>query len=208
VPVVNLVYQTKVVLVNASLGVSTLPALVALARNQPGHLNYASTGIGSSSHFDTEVLAALTGMRMVHIPYRGSPQTVAALIADEVQVLLASVTAAQPALVSGHVRALAVLSDQRSPLLPRVPTIEEEGLPRVDAQTWIGLLAPAGTPPAIVDNLNATLNRILRNPAVSARLDAQGLEAVGGSPGDFDRVIRADLDKWGKVAHRLGVTRQ
>jgi tripartite-type tricarboxylate transporter receptor subunit TctC len=208
VPVINLAYQTKVVLVNASLGATTLRALVARARSRPGKINYASTGVGSSSHLDTEQLAALTEMNMVHIPYRSSAQTVAALIANDVQVLLASVTAAQPALASGRVRALAVLADRRSPLLPGVPTIEEEGLPRLDVQTWIGFLAPAGTPRPIVESLNLTLNRILRSRSTRAWLGSQGLEPVGGSPMEFDSEIRADFDKWGKVTRSLGIQRQ
>lgn len=208
VPVINLVHQTKVVLVNSALGVATLGELVALVRSRPGQLNFASAGVGSSSHLDTAQLAALTGMELVHIPYRGSAQSVAALIANEVQVLLASVTAAQPALASGRVRALAVMADQRSPLLPDVPTIVEAGLPRLDVQTWIGLLAPAGTPPWIVDHLNHALNRVLRGPDTRAWLEKQGLEPVGGSPAAFDSEIRADLDKWGKLTRRLGIRPQ
>ncbi len=208
VPVINLVHQTKVVLVSPSLGVATLGELVALARSRPGQLNFASTGVGSSSHLDTAQLTALTGMELVHIPYRGSAQTVAALMANEVQVLLASVTAAQPALAAGRVRALAVMADQRSPLLPDVPTMVEAGLPRLDVQTWIGFLAPAGTPPWIVDKLNLALNSILRSPGTRAWLERQGLEPIGGSPEAFDSEIRADLDKWGKVARRLGIRPQ
>jgi tripartite-type tricarboxylate transporter receptor subunit TctC len=208
VPVINLVYQTKVVLVSTSLGATTLRELVALVRSRPGQINYASTGIGTSSHLDTEQLAALTNMSMLHVPYKGSGQTVAALIANEVQVLLASVTAAKGALASGRVRPLAVLSDRRSPLLPDVPTIEEEGLPRLDVQTWIGFLAPAGTPPTIVEQLNLTLNRILDSKSTRAWLDSQGLEPIGGSPKAFDAEIRADLDKWGKVTRGLGIQKQ
>ena len=129
-------------------------------------------------------------------------------MANEVHVLLASVTAAQPALASGRVLALAVLADRRSPLLPGVPTIEEEGLPRLDAQAWIGFLAPAGTPPPIVENLNLTLNRILRSRSTRAWLESQGLEPVGGSPKEFDSEIRADFDKWDKVTRRLGIRKQ
>jgi tripartite-type tricarboxylate transporter receptor subunit TctC len=208
VPVINLVYQTKVVLVNTSLGVTTLRELVALVRSRPGQINYASTGTGTSSHLDTEQLAALTGMNMLHVPYKGSGQTVAALIANEVQVLLASVTAAKAALASGRVRPLAVLADRRSPLMPDVPTIEEEGLPRLDVQTWIGFLAPVGTPATIVDHLNVTLNRILGSKSTREWLEVQGLEAIGGSPKEFDAEIRADLDKWGKVTRGLGIRKQ
>jgi tripartite-type tricarboxylate transporter receptor subunit TctC len=208
VPVVNLVYQTKVVLVSPATGVATLDELIALARRRPGQLNFASTGIGSSSHLDTAQLIALTGIELAHIPYRGSAQAVSALMANEVQVLLASVTAAQPALAGGRARALVVLSDRRSPLLPDVPTIAEAGLPRLDVQTWIGLLAPAGTPRWMVDRLNVALNRILRSPEARAWLERQGLEPIGGSPEAFDMEIRADLDKWGKVARRLDIRPQ
>ncbi len=208
VPVINLVYQTKVVLANASLGVTTLHELVALARTRPGQINYASTGVGSSSHLDTEQLAALTRMSIVHIPYRGSAQAAAALVADEVQVLIASVTAALPAIGSGRVRALAVLAGRRSPLLPGVPTIEEAGLPPLDVQTWIGFLAPAGTPQPIVIDLNTALNRILRRESTRAWLENQGLEPVGGSPAQFESSIRADFDKWGEVTRRLGIRKQ
>jgi tripartite-type tricarboxylate transporter receptor subunit TctC len=208
VPVVNLVYQTKVVLVSSALGVATLDELVALARRRPGQLNYGSTGIGSSSHLDTAQLAALTGIEITHIPYRGSPQTVAALSANEIQVLLASVTAALPAIDAGRARALAVLADRRSPLLPDVPTIVEAGLPTLDVQTWIGVLAPAGTPPPVVAKLNEGLDRALRSRAIRAWLDKQGLEPIGGSPEAFASEIRADFDKWGNVARRLGLRRQ
>jgi len=205
VPVINLVHQTKVVLVSADLGVTTLDELVTLARSRPHQLNFASTGVGSSSHLDTAQLASLTGMNLVHIPYRGSAQTVAALMANEVQVLLASVTAAQPALSGGRARALAVLADRRSPLLPDVPTIVEAGLPGLDVRTWIGVVAPAGTEPRIVDQLNDMLNRVLRSPDMRAWLEKQGLEPVGGSPEALDSEIRADLDKWDNVIRGLGI---
>jgi tripartite-type tricarboxylate transporter receptor subunit TctC len=208
VPVIDLVVQTKVILVSADLGVATLDELVTRARSRPRQLNFASTGVGSSSHLDTVQLASLIGMELVHIPYRGSAQSVAALMTNEVQVLLASVTAAQPALAGGRARALAVLANQRSPLLPDVPTMVEAGLPGLDVQTWIGILAPAGTEPRIVDDLNALLNRVLRSPETRAWLEKQGLEPVGGSPESFDSEIRADLDKWGNVVSRLGIRSQ
>jgi tripartite-type tricarboxylate transporter receptor subunit TctC len=208
VPVINLAYQTKVVLVSSALGVTTLDELVTLARRRPGQLNYASVGVGSSSHLDTEQLAALTGIKLVHIPYRGSAQNIAALIANEVQVLLASVTAALPALAGGRARALAVIADRRSPLLPEVPTLFEAGLPRLDVQTWIGFVAPAGTPAPIVDKLNLALNRILRSADMQAWLQKQGLDPIGGSPAAFGSEMRADFDKWGKVIRDLGIRPQ
>jgi tripartite-type tricarboxylate transporter receptor subunit TctC len=208
VPIINLAYQTKVVLASSALGVATLAELVALARSRPGQLNYGSTGVGSSSHLDTEQLAALTGIELVHVPYRGSPQTIAAISANEVQVLLASVTAAQPAIASGRARALAVMADRRTPLLPDVPTFAETGLPHLDVQTWIGFLAPAGTPPRIVADLNQALNRMLRSPDVRAWMEKQGLEPIGGSPAAFGSEMRADFDKWGRTVRGLGIRPQ
>jgi tripartite-type tricarboxylate transporter receptor subunit TctC len=208
VPVINLVYQTKAVLVSSALGVATMGELIALARSRPGQLNYASGGVGSASHLDTEQLAALTGIELVRIPYRGSAQSIAAVSANEVQVLLSSVTAAQPALATGRARALAVLADRRSPLLPNVPTFVEAGLPRLDVQTWIGFLAPAGTPPSIVESLNRALNALLRSPDIRTWLEQQGLEPIGGSPEAFGSEIRADFEKWGKTTHRLGIRPQ
>lgn len=207
-PVVNLVYQTKVVLVSNALGITTLAELAALARKQPGRLNYASAGLGSASHLDTEQLAAVMGIELVHIPYRGSTQTIAALIANEVQVLLASVSAAQAAVLAGRVRALAIVANHRSPTMPTVPTIVEAGLPPLDVQTWIGFLAPTGTPTAIVEQLNLTMNRILRSADVRGWMDKQGVESVGGTRLAFDAEIRADYEKWGKVARRLGIRAQ
>jgi tripartite-type tricarboxylate transporter receptor subunit TctC len=207
-PVVNLAYQTKVVLASSALEITTLGELVAFARKRPGQLNYASAGMGSSSHLDTEQLMALTGIELVHIPYRGSTQTVAALIANEVQVLLASVGAAQAAIRAGRVRALAVMADKRSSLLPDVPTIQEAGLPRLDVQTWIGFVVPAGTSPAIVERLNSTLNRILGDADIRRWMEQQGLEPIGGTSAAFDAEIRSDFEKWGQVTRRLRIRPQ
>ena len=205
VPVVNLAWQTKVVLVSGALPVATLDELVAYARQRPGTLNYASTGVGSSSHLDTELLAAATGIELHHVPYRGSGQTVAAISTNEVQVLIASVTAAQGAVESGRARPLAVLSDRRSPLMPAVPTIAEAGIPSLDVRTWLGLIAPAGTPWAIVDELDRLVGRMLAAPAVRSWFDAQGLELAAGTPTSFEALIRADVAKWGDVARSLGI---
>ena len=203
--VANLAWQTKVVLVSAAVPVATLGELVAYARKRPGQLNYASTGVGSSSHLDTELLAAATGIALHHVPYRGSGQTVTAVSVDEVQVLIASVTAALPAIEIGRVRPLAVLSGVRSPLLPSVPTIAEAGVAGLDVRTWLGLVAPAGTPWAIVDELDRRIDRLLESAAVRAWFEAQGLEIATGTPTSFEALIRADVAKWGELARRLGI---
>jgi tripartite-type tricarboxylate transporter receptor subunit TctC len=205
-PVINLAWQTKVALASAAVPATTLEGFVAYARARPGKLNYASTGLGSSSHLDAELLCAATGMKLVHIPYRGSGQTVAALTANEVQLLLASVTAAQGAVEMGYVRALAVFSPRRSPVMPRVPTIAEAGVPALDLRTWLGIVAPADTPSTIVAALNDAVSVLLQDPSMRQWLDAQGLEPIGGSPAAFVAAIRADVARWGEVVRRIGVT--
>ena len=201
--VINLAWQTKVVLASDAVPVSTLSEFVAFARQRPGRLNYASTGIGSSSHVDTELLAAAAGIRLVHVPYRGSGQTVAALTSDEVQLLLASVTAAHGAIQQRQVRALAVLSERRSPLLPGVPTIAEAGIVAPDLRTWLGVVAPVGTPSRIVQSLNAMFGRSMTDPTVRNWLEQQGLEPIGGTPAAFDATIRTDVVRWGGVVRRI-----
>jgi len=204
-PIVNVAWQTKVALSNPSVPATTLREFVAYARAHPGRLNYASTGVGSSSHLDAELFAAATGLKLVHIPYRGSGQTVAALAAGEVQILFASVTAALGAIHAAQVRALAILSDRRSTLLPQVPTIGEAGVVAPDVRTWIGLVAPADTSAEVVAALNGAVDDALADPGLQSWLDGQGLEPIGGTPEAFAATIRADVARWGAIVKRLGV---
>ena len=207
-PVANLATQTKVLLVSTATPATTAMELVEVARRRAGVLNYASTGVGSASHLDTELFARSNGLELVHVPYRGSGQSVAAVAANEVQVLFASVTAALGAVRAGQVRALAILAARRSPLLPDVPTLAETGLPTLDVQTWLGIVAPAGTPPAIVGSLNDALVRIVERPEMRAWFAAQGLDPIGGTPEAFAAAIRSDREKWGRLVERLGIARR
>jgi len=203
--VVNVAWQTKVAIANPAAPATTLREFIAYARARPGQLNYASTGVGSASHVDTELLAAATGIKLVHIPYRSSGFSVAALVTGEVQLLLASVTAAIGAIQAGQARALAVLSERRTMLLPQVPTIGEAGVAAPDVRTWLGLVAPAETSPAIVASLNRTIETELADPALVAWLEQQGLEPIGGTPEAFAATIRSDVERWGAIVRRLGV---
>jgi tripartite-type tricarboxylate transporter receptor subunit TctC len=203
--VINAGYPTSVIVVSATLPVRTLGEFIAYARERPGKLNYASSGVGSANHLDTEVFAALAGIRLTHVPYRGTADGYRALLADEVQVMFGAVTSAQRYVRSGKLRALAVLTDRRSPLLPDVPTIAQAGLGSVDMRKWFGVLAPAGTPPEIVARLNQTLDAILHQPSTRAWMDREGFEVAGGSPQDFERVLRADEVKWRDTVQKLGL---
>jgi tripartite-type tricarboxylate transporter receptor subunit TctC len=204
-PVINVAYATSVVVVASTLPVVTLRDFIDYARARPGMLHYASSGVGSANHVDTEVFAALAGISLAHVPYRGTADGYRALLAGEVQVMFGAVTSALPHLQSGKLRALAVLTQQRSPMLPEVPTLTEAGLPGVDVRKWLGLVAPAGTPREIVTRLNRTLDGILREPQMRAWMDRQGLEVAGGTTDDFERVLRADFAKWGETVRKLGL---
>jgi tripartite-type tricarboxylate transporter receptor subunit TctC len=204
-PIVNVAYTVKVVMVNPTLPVRTLAEFIAYARDRPNVLNYGSTGVGSSTHLDVELFAAAAGLRLVHVPYRSAPQHNQALVNNEVQLVIGSLTTALGLLQSGKLRALAIVSDRRAPLLPDVPTVAEAGLRGFEVRTWIGLVAPAGTPERIVETLNRTVNEALREPSVQRRMNGLGLESIGGSPLQFERELRADYARWGEAVKQLGL---
>jgi tripartite-type tricarboxylate transporter receptor subunit TctC len=204
-PVINVAYSTSVLVVSSALPVVTLREFIDYARSRPHALYYASSGVGSANHVDTEVFRTVAGIPLIHVPYRGTADGYRALLADEVQLMFGAVTSALPHVQAGSVRALAVLTEHRSPVLPDVPTLTEAGLPNVDVRKWLGLVAPVGTPPEIVARLNRALNGILREPDVHAWMDRQGLEVAAGTPEDFDRVLRADFLKWGETVRKLGL---
>jgi tripartite-type tricarboxylate transporter receptor subunit TctC len=204
-PIVNIAYTTKMIIVNPALPVKTLRELIDYVRIRPGELNYSSTGIGSSSQLDTEMFCDRAHVRLTHVPYRTATQADAAVAANEVQVSLGSITAGIGFVRAGRARALAVIAQQRSPLLPDVPTIAEAGLPNLDIRTWIGLSAPKGTPAAVVEQLNAEINRVLADPALHEWMEQRGLEVIGGSSADFARTIAADDAKWSAEIRKLGL---
>jgi tripartite-type tricarboxylate transporter receptor subunit TctC len=204
-PVVNFAYTTKMIVVSNAVEATTLSELVSLARERPGLLNYGTSGIGSSNHLDAEVFARATGIRLVHVPYRGSAQALNAVTTGEVQMMLVSVTSGQSLVRAGRVRGLAVFGEQRAPQLPAVPTMAECGYPGLDVRTWVGFVVPAGTPAAIVDRLNREIVALLGTTVMREWLVVQGLEAAGGTPAQFASTLRADYAKWGAVVRELGL---
>jgi tripartite-type tricarboxylate transporter receptor subunit TctC len=204
--IVNLAYTTKLVVVSATVPAHTLAELVDYARKHPGELNYGSTGIGSSAQLDAEMFCDLAGIHLTHIPYRNVNQAALALGANDVQVSLSSITALIAQIKSGRARALAVIADQRSPLLPDVPTVAEAGMPKLAIHTWIGLSAPAGTPAPIVERLNAAANHALAEPDLRKWMEEQGWEVVGGTSASFARTVAADDAKWAAQIRKLGLT--
>jgi tripartite-type tricarboxylate transporter receptor subunit TctC len=194
-----------VVVVNPSLGVKTLQDLVALARRKPGELNYGTAGVGASNHLVTELFDSKAGIKMTHIPYRGTALAVADLIAGQVQVVFADPVSALSQVNAGTLIAIAVTSKERSPVAPNVPTISESGYPGFDAIAWHGIMAPVGTPPAIVEKLNTAIVKALKDPETAKVIETQSIQVVGNSPEAFASFIKQDVAIWKEVAREARI---
>ena len=201
-PVVQFVAVPLMMASNPSFPVKSVKDLVAVAKGKPGQINFASAGGGSSSHLAMELFKSMTGTSMNHIPYKGTGPLITDLIAGQVSVTIASAVPLSPQVRSGKLRGLAVTSPQRSPSFD-LPAIAET-VPGYEVVNWFGILAPAGTPRAIVARLNKDFNAALAAPKLRQMLSAQGADAVGGTPAAFGKIIRADYAKWGKVVKESG----
>jgi tripartite-type tricarboxylate transporter receptor subunit TctC len=198
-PVITTTIQPNVLAVNAQLPIKDVKELVAYAKANPGKLNYASVGPGSSSHLNGELLRSLADIDIVHIPFNGSPPAVTATIQGETQMIFAVMQPLQPQIQAGKLRAIAVTSAKRFPLLPDLPTIAESGYPKFEALAWNGVMVPAATPKAVIDRLNTEINAILKMPDVVQKLNAAGFELAGGTPEAFGAVIKAEQEKWAPI---------
>lgn len=204
-PVTMTTAYPYLMVVSPALGVKTLQEFVALARLKPGELNYGTTGVGAANHLVTELFDSRAGIRMTHIPYRGTALAVTDLLAGHVQVVFADPISALQHISAGTLRALAVTSRERSPVAPDVPTISESGYPGFDAIAWHGILAPANTPPAVIKKLNAEILAALKDPETKALLEKQAMQTVGNSPEAFASFIRRDIAIWKAVAEQANV---
>jgi tripartite-type tricarboxylate transporter receptor subunit TctC len=200
--------QPIALVVHPSLPVTTVAQFVALARAQPRELNYASAGVGNGTHLAAEIFSSITGVRMVHVPYKGTAPAVTDLIGGHVQVLFSSLPVMLAHIKAGKLRALAVGSDKRMPMLPDVPTMSEAGVKGFDASSWYGLFAPAGTPAAIVARLNSEVARVLGGAEIRELLLAQGAQPVGNSSAALTAHIQAELVKWQKAVRAAGLKPQ
>jgi tripartite-type tricarboxylate transporter receptor subunit TctC len=204
-PITMLSAFPNILVVHPSLPVRSLKEFIAYAKARPGQLNYGSSGVATGTHMSMELLKHLTGITMTHVPYKGGAPAVTALVANEVQVDFATISTALPHVKSGRLRALAVSTAKRSPAAPDVPTIAESGVPGYDYSSWIGLLAPAGTPAAIIQRLNAASVKIMRGPDMKAVLAGEASEAIGNTPAAFAELIRQEVARWKKVAQAAGI---
>jgi tripartite-type tricarboxylate transporter receptor subunit TctC len=196
--------EPGVLVVNPSLPVKTFQEFVAYVKERPGKIDYASSGNGSGQHLFMALLASSLGLTMNHVPYRGSGQATTDLLAGQVLVSIPGTAGMVGHIKAGKLRALAVTGINRSAQLPDVPTVIESGVPGFEAYVWMGLLAPKGTSPEIVDKLHATLKAVLAADEVKSYMANAGIEIVGSTPAEFDRFFRAEKDLWAKVIRQTG----
>ncbi|HSQ02624.1 MAG TPA: tripartite tricarboxylate transporter substrate binding protein [Burkholderiales bacterium] len=205
-PITIIAEVPNVLIVHPSLPVKSVRDLIALAKARPGELNYASTGAGQSTHLAMELFNTMAGIRIMHIPYKGGGQALPDLLGGHVSLMFGSVTSAFPHVKTGRVRALAVSTLKRLPVMPQLPTVAESGLPGFEVTVWYGVLAPAGTPRNIISRVNSILVAALRSPDMQVRLSDQGAQAIGNTPEQFETQLRTDLVKWAKVIKASGAT--
>lgn len=203
-PVSQLTSGPLVIVANPSLPAKNVAELIALAKSKPGELNFASSGNGQSTHLSAELFASMAGVKMNHIPYKGSAPALTDTMGGQTQLMFDTMLSAMPHVKAGKLKALAVTSATRSPVAPDVPTVAESGLPGYEAIAWNGLLAPAGTPPEVLARLSAELKKVLAAPDVKDKFAAQGFAATWNSPEDFGRFMTSEVDKWAKVVKVSG----
>ena len=187
---------------------SSFKELIALAKSKPGELTYASVGPGTVPHLSTELIGVRTNIKLVHVPYQGSPPAVTDLLAGRVSMMLGVASTIMPHVDAGRLKALASGSAKRPHIAPNLPTIAEAGLPDFEASVWFGLVAPAGTPRAVTEKLAAAANSALKSDDVIAKLKAQGFEPLGGTPDEFAQFIAREMVKWAAAAEGAGLREQ
>ena len=194
-----------VLVVHPSTGVKDVKSLVALAKSKPNEINYASTGVGTAPHLAAELFNMRAGVKLVHVPYKGSPQAVTDLLAGQTSVMFSPASAVIPQVEAGKLVALASATTRRPSSLPNIPTMAEAGMPDFDTSIWFGLLAPAGTPRPIVDKLARAVDEAMASKEVSEALRQQGFDRLAGGPDDLARHIQGEVKKWGDVAEAAGL---
>ena len=193
----------NVLVVHPSMPVKSVKELLALARKRPGEIHYGSAGRGSNVHLTTELFLYMAGIKMTQVPYKGMGPAQIGLVSGEVQVLLPAFQSIYPFVKSGQVRALAVTTKERSPLLPELPTIDESGVPGYEKEAWFGLFAPAAVPEPVISRMYQAVAKVLKDPEIVKRLAAEGAVARGQPPAEFDAFVRAELASWAKLIREM-----
>lgn len=204
-PITLINTSANVLVAHPSLAVTNTQGLIALAKAKPGQISYASAGSGTSPHLAAELFRTMAGINILHVPYKGSPQALTDLLGGQTQIMFASLVSALPLIRQNRLRALGVTSSQRAAALPELPTISESGLRGYDVSVWQGMVAPAGTSPALIAQLNRQFAQVLQSVDLREKLAAQGLEAVTSSPAEFRTYIASEVRKWSAVIRQAGI---
>ncbi len=195
---------SSVVLLHPSVPANTMAELIALMKDKPGTINFGSGGSGGSQHIGAELLKALTGVSMTHVPYKGGGPAMIDLVAGQIAMMIEPMPTALPQIRAGKVKGLAVTTPQRSSAIPNLPTVVEAGVPGYDLTIWLGFFAPAGTPREAIAKVNAELARVLRTPEMRDRLAQQGVDTIIDTPEEFGTYVREEIARWGKVVRDSG----
>ncbi|MGH8708628.1 MAG: Bug family tripartite tricarboxylate transporter substrate binding protein [Burkholderiales bacterium] len=207
VPVAPINYSDLLLVVHPSVAASNLKELLALARREPGRMNYASSGPGTPYHMAGELFKSLAGIDVVHIPHKGSDQARLSILSGQVQMMFDAITTMAPNAQAGKVKALATSGRARSSVMPDVPTVAEAGVPGYEATIWLGVVAPKGTPKAVVERLNAEITKVTTSADVKAAWARQGASPLVMSPAEFEQYLHEDIAKWAKVIAQAGIKR-
>jgi tripartite-type tricarboxylate transporter receptor subunit TctC len=205
VPIAPINYSDLVLVIHPSLPVKSIKELIALAKSKPNGLNYASSGTGTPYHMAGELFKSMAGVEIVHIPHKGSGEARTSVMSGQVEIMLDAITTMVPMARAGRVRALGTTGLKRSSVLPDVPTISEAGVNGFETTIWLGLMAPTGTPKAIIDRMNAEVVKIIARPDVKKAWNEQGAEPMSMTPADFEKYLNADIAKWAKVVKSAGM---
>jgi tripartite-type tricarboxylate transporter receptor subunit TctC len=205
VPVAYVGATPNVLVVTNKFPARSVAEFLALAREKPATINYGSGGVGSAGHLPMELLQSSTGVKLVHVPYKGNGPAIVDLISGEIQVMLATIPAMMPYITSGQLRALATSRSQRSAALPNLPTLQEAGIKDFDYAPWYGVFAPAGTPPEVIERMHDAINKALADPDVAGKLGREGLDVKPMPRQQFVEIVHTDVQKWSGIIKSLGI---
>ena len=204
-PVALIATSGLVIVVNPQVPARSMKELIELTKRQPGKLHYSSPGNGGPQHLAMELVKLETGMDIVHVPYKAAAGALADVVGGHVDATVAAVQTAHPQVQAGRLRALAVMSLERSPAYPEVPTLKEQGLPDLEVETWYGAFAPSGTPAEVVQRLNGDINTVLREAQIREALEKQGMTPAGGTPHRMGELLKKELPRWSRVVSAAGI---
>lgn len=205
VAITNIAASSNLLVVHPSMAATSVSELVKLLKANPGKFNFGSSGVGGAGHLAMALFTSMAGVEALHVPYKGGAPAVADLVAGRLNMMMANLTTAQPHIRSGKLRGLGVGKAKRSPLFPEMPTIAEAGVKGYEANNWNGVVAPAGTPRAVIEKLHREIVATLQEPAIAGRMAKAGLEPIGGTPAQFAQYLKAEAAKWGRLVKNAGI---